>query len=148
MDGAADHGDVREGLSPRHRPWGSFAAWLAVGVAYAFAAIGLASVGLFVFPVAVLATVLLARRKAPRAALAGLVAGFGFPPLYVAFLNRSGPGQLCYSSGAMQTTCAQLLNPWPWAAIGLLFIIVGVALFLVASRRVRSAVSRPEKLPD
>ena len=99
---------------------------------------------------AILATVLLARRKAPRAALAGLVAGFGFPPLYVAFLNRDGPGQLCSYGGFLQTTttCAQLLNPWPWSAIGLLFIIAGVALFLVASRRVRSAVSRPEKLPD
>ena len=150
MDGAADRGDVREGLeglSPRHRPWGSFAAWLAVGVAYSFAAIALASIGLFVFPLVVLATVLLARRKTPRAALAGLVAGLGFPPLYVAFLNRGGPGQVCYSSGAMQTTCAQLLNPWPWAAIGLLFIIVGVALFLGLSRRGRMAASRPEKLP-
>lgn len=99
MDGAADRGDVRERLSPRHRPWGSFATWLAVGVACAFSAIALASVGLFVFPVAVLATLFLARRTAPRAGLAGLVVGFGFPPLYVAFLNRDGPGRLCSYGG-------------------------------------------------
>jgi hypothetical protein len=76
----------------RARPWVYFAVWSLTGATGAACLVGILSIGLFVLPVALAATVLLARRWSSRSGLAGLVAGLALPLLYVALLNRSGPG--------------------------------------------------------
>ena len=74
-----------------HRPWAVFIVWSVVGGAYSLALIGILSIGIFVLPVAIVATVLAARLLSTQRGLVGLLAGLGVPPLYVAFLNRGGP---------------------------------------------------------
>ncbi|MHB1787167.1 MAG: hypothetical protein ACYCS7_13685 [Acidimicrobiales bacterium] len=115
------------------RRWGSFGAWLLIGAGYALGLIGIFSIGLFVLPVAVVTTVLLARRTSSVPGLPGLIAGLGLPPFYIAYLNRAGPGNVCVTIPGGQS-CSQELSPWPWVAAGLLFVIFGVVGFLLGSR--------------
>ncbi len=70
-------------------PWVWFTAWLLVGAGYALSLIGIASIGLFVLPLPVLATVLLVRRQHATTGLPGLISGLAVPLLYVAYLNRA-----------------------------------------------------------
>jgi hypothetical protein len=113
-------------------PW--FLAWLLVGGAFALALCSLLSIGLFVLPVPVVASVLLLRRGATRACL-GLLSGAGFPLLYVAYLNRGGPGDVCSPTNGGQV-CTDELTPWPLLAAGLILLIGGAVLF---RRRLRAA---------
>ena len=80
---------------------------------------------------------LLARRAGLGAATNGLLCGAGVIPLYVAYLNRGGPGQVCTatdSAGTITSACVSESSPWPWLAAGLLLIATGAALFLVTRR--------------
>jgi hypothetical protein len=128
------------------RPWTLFFAWLVIGCLVSLGAISIASIGLFVLPAALAATVLVVRQRASWRGLSGLLAGLGMPALLVAYLNRGGPtlggcattidGQLCAGtamSGSPQTV-SQLLNPWPWLVIGVLLIAMGIAVFVFTPR--------------
>ena len=122
------------------RSRGRFGAWLLVGAAYAVGFVGIASIGIFVLPIAIIGTVLLARLPASLRGVPGLIAGLGLPPLYVAYLNRGYGGPACSTNGtAAQHTlgyqCTQALNPWPWLAAGLVLVVAGVVVFVVRSRR-------------
>ena len=114
------------------RPWNWFLAWLVVGGIWAFALISLPSVGLLVLPIALAATVLLARRS-HWAGVLGLVSGLGLPPLYVAYLNRQGPGNICTSFSSGQS-CVQEYSPWPWLTGAVLLITVGFGFFVLRYR--------------
>jgi hypothetical protein len=113
-----------------HRAWGWFGAWLLVGAAYAVGLVGILTIGIFVLPVAIIGTVLLARQPASLRGAPGLVAGLGLSPLYVAFLNRGYGGPACQTN-----QCTQALDPWPWLAAGLVLVVAGVVVFVVRSRR-------------
>ena len=78
-------------------PFGVYLAWVAVGAGLSFGVLSILSIGVFVLAVTIVATFFLARRSEAGAGVAGLVSGFGLPLLYVAFLNRSGPGTICHS---------------------------------------------------
>ena len=109
------------------REWRWYAAWLAVGALYAIAILGVFTIGVFVLPVAVVATVLLVR--SPRSLLGrpGVLAGASFPLLYVAFLNRDGPGDVC-SRNAHGGSCTQEWSPWPFLLLAAALIAVSVFL--------------------
>jgi hypothetical protein len=115
-------------------PWVWFTAWLLVGAGYALSLIGIASIGLFVLPVLVLATVLLVRRQHAISGLPGLISGLAIPLLYVAYLNRAGPGTVCTPvTGGQQ--CNYEWSPWPWLAFGVILFVLGVAAFIDRQRR-------------
>src|ERR1035441_7753758 len=86
------------------RLWAWFGAWLLTGAAWALSLVVILSIGLFVIPLAIVATVLLARRTSWRPGLPGLIAGLGAPLFYVAYLNRAGPGNVC-TAVARGTSC-------------------------------------------
>ena len=109
-----------------------FGAWVLVGAAWALVLIGAASIGVFVLPVALVATLLLARARGTAAGLPGVVAGLGLPFFYVAYLNRAGPDPRHCNVGG--THCEELMNPWPWFVIGAAFVLGGVALFAYQHR--------------
>ena len=88
-------------------PWVWFTAWLLVGAGYALSFIGIASIGLFVLPL---------------------------PVLYVAYLNRAGPGTICTTVAGGQE-CHDEWSPWPWLAVGVILFVVGVAAFIDRQRR-------------
>lgn len=98
-----------------------FVAWVVVGCALALGALSLGP--LVLFPVAV-AAVLMSRRPAARGSAYGALVGVGLLLLYVAYLNREGPGTTCWQHGTA-TGCDQHLNPLPWLAVGLALVAGG-----------------------
>src|SRR5262249_28751858 len=85
-------------------PW--FCAWFLVGALASLGLLTALTIGIFLLPVALAAGVFLATRRGARgsrAGLAGLVSGLGVPLLYVAFLNREGPGNVCTTTATGQS---------------------------------------------
>ena len=118
------------------RRWAWFAAGLVAGAALALGLLGALSIGIFVLPLAVALTVFLAIRH-PEG-LIGAISGLGLPLLYVAYLNRDGPGTVCTTS-AGGTSCADEWAPLPWALAGLVLVAAGVVVFATVGRpRTRS----------
>jgi hypothetical protein len=103
---------------------GWFWAWAAVGVV---AAVGLDIV--LLLPVAGVLAYGLSRFRGSRDHSEGTLTGAGLPFLYVAYLNRQGPGTVCYTDGHGGGGCDEYLNPWPWLAIGVVLIVAGVLLY-------------------
>ncbi len=81
--------------------------------------------GIVTVPVSAVAALLLWRRPAARRSVPGLMSGAGLVPLYVAFLNRGGPGEAC-SRTATSVTCSELVSPWPWLIAGALLVGAGL----------------------
>jgi hypothetical protein len=121
------NGETRGGL-----PW--FFAWTAVGAGYAFAILAALSIGVYVLAITVVATVLLVRSPSASSGLTGIVSGLGLPLLYVAFLNRSGPGTVCTTTLTGQS-CVDEWSPWPWLLAGVLLVVAGCGWFAVRSYR-------------
>jgi hypothetical protein len=115
------------------RAWPWFLAWFLVGAGYAVGLIGILSIGIIVLPLAIVASLVLARRAPARRGLPGLIGWIGVPPLYVAYLNRAGPGNICTQITGGQT-CTQEYSPWPWVVAGCLLVTVGVVVFVVRER--------------
>lgn len=63
-----------------------------------------------------------------RVGVLGVVSGLGLPLLFVAWVNRAGPGMSCWTS-VTGGGCDQRLDPWPWLLIGLLLVGLGIGLF-------------------
>lgn len=82
----------------------------------------------------VLATVLLVRRQPATRGLPGLISGLGVPLLYVAYLNRAGPGTICTTVTGGQE-CDDEWSPWPWLAVGVILLALGAAVFVRRQRR-------------
>jgi hypothetical protein len=104
---------------------GWFGIWMLLGAAFALGSISV--IGVFLLPAAALLTGVVARIGRSAAGLPGLVSGLGLPLFYVAYLNRAGPDP--NHCNADVTHCEELMNPWPWFAIGAGFVLGGVALF-------------------
>jgi hypothetical protein len=132
---ATNHPDHAYGESGRDVMW--FGVWSVIGAAYALAAIGAMTIGVFVLPLAVLATVFTGRQRRAAVGLPGLVSGAAFPLLYVAYLNREGPGMVCTATRGGQS-CTDEWSPWPWLAIAAALLVAGAIVFV----RRRSTVPR------
>jgi drug/metabolite transporter (DMT)-like permease len=91
--------------------YGWFAAWVVVGCALALGAVSFALGPLVFIPAAVAAVLMLRRPAARRTAFAGLI-GVGLLLLFIAYLNRDGPGDQ--------------LNPLPWLLLGVAFVAGGL----------------------
>lgn len=124
--------------SESSQSWWSFAAWATLGAAYVFGVLALLSIGIFVLAGAGLLTVLLVKSsRAPHAGVAGAISGASIPLLYVAWLNRLGPGTVCRPIPGGQQ-CDEQWNPLPFLAIGVVLALLGVAVFEARRRRARS----------
>jgi hypothetical protein len=110
-------------------PW--FVAWVMVGVGLG---LGVSVLGVFAVPVALLAAVVLGvRHHGGRAALGALV-GVGLLLLYVAYVQRKGPGTVSWHT-ATASGSDQYLDPRPWLVAGLLLVVGGVAAYAWRRRR-------------
>lgn len=100
-----------------------FVAWVVVGCALALGVVSFALGPLVLIP-AVIVAALLARKPSSRRGAYGALIGVGLLLLYVAFLNRQGPGTTCWDHGT-SSGCDEHLNPLPWLALGLAFVVSG-----------------------
>lgn len=119
------------------RRWSWFAAWAIVGAGWGLGLLGIATIGVFVLPVALVATVVLATRPGAATGLPGVVSGLGLPVLYVAYLNRGGPGTVCTSTPTSQT-CSETSNPWLWLGTALVLVAIGVLVWIRRHARASS----------
>lgn len=132
-------------MTSNGRAWLLFTGWLLTGACYLLALLTALSVGIFILPIAVAGTVVLAtRRDAPRG-LPGLLSGASLPLFLLAYLNRHGPGTYCTTSAGGSSCTEGLLNPWFLLAAGLLALGAGPALFLKIQRR---PVNRAAPIPS
>ena len=113
------------------RAW--FGAFTLLGAAWAFSLVSILSIGMVILPLATVATVVLLTRRSSRQGLPGLVAGLGAPLVYVAYLNRAGPGNVC-TAVVRGASCMQEFDPLPWLIVGLALVAAGVAAFLIRTR--------------
>ena len=106
-----------------------------MGALVAFGVAGLATIGLFLLALAaVLVALALVVPSLRPPSVPGLLVGLSTAPLYIAWLNRSGPGTVCTTT-ADSTSCTDQWSPWPLMAVGLLLAGAGVTLLLMARRR-------------
>lgn len=98
-------------------------AWVIAGAGFVFSFLAILSIGIFILPIAVLACVYAAVRSQGRG-LRLLLTGAGLPVLWIAWLNRHGPGDYCITT-AHSMSCEEMWNPWPWLACGVAPIVVG-----------------------
>ena len=108
--------------------WHWFSVWVLLGSA---AALGAVSLGpLLLLPSALVAVLVWRRPRARRSAF-GLLTGAGMLLLYVAWVQRDGPGTTCRHT-ATASGCDQHLNPLPWLVLGIILVAAG---FLAHARR-------------
>ena len=108
--------------------------WAVVGCCLAISFVSV--IGFFFLPVAALgafAGLRWGRATVPRSAL-GAVTGAGVPFLIVAYIQRKGPGTVCWRT-ATARGCDEYLDPRPW----LVLVLGGIAAFLHARARRRAA---------
>ncbi len=122
-----------------------FGCWLLAGASWVVTVLGALSIGVFVLPVAIAVTVLVATRRTSSVGLPGIISGAGLPLLYVAYLNRGGPGNVCTTFASGQS-CTQEWSPWPWLAVGVVLVVTGVAAFVTMALP-RSGIQSRKK-PD
>ncbi len=90
-----------------------FGVWLLVGAGYGAGLLASLSIGVPIVLGAVVGSALpVARRVGGGASAFGVISGFGLPLLYIAFINRGGPGTICTMTASSQS-CVEEFSPWP-----------------------------------
>jgi hypothetical protein len=102
---------------------GWFWAWALLGLAAALAAVSLGPI--LLAPVIAIAW-LMASRSSIRGSAFGLLSGAGALLLYVAWVQRAGPGTTCWQTQTA-SGCDQHLNPLPWLIVGIALFVGGIA---------------------
>lgn len=121
-------------------PWDGIGWWTLVGALAGFVVLALLTIGVFVAPlVVVLGAGGLVSSRLRRGMAPGLLLGLSTAPLWLAWLNRSGPGTVCETTPVSQS-CGEQLSPWPLLALAV--VLAGAGLALV-HRTVRTAVRTP-----
>jgi hypothetical protein len=103
--------------------WGWFCVWVVVGASIALSVVSLGP--LFLVAILAVATVGALRRPQIWRSAFGLLTGIGALLLYVAWVQRDGPGTTCWRT-ATAAGCDQHLNPLPWLALGIAFFVAGI----------------------
>jgi hypothetical protein len=89
------------------------------------AALGFVSLGVLVLaPVAAIGALMASSPEIRRSAF-GLLTGVGVLLLYVAWVQRAGPGTTCWQTGTA-SGCDEHLNPLPWLLAGIAAFVGGI----------------------
>jgi hypothetical protein len=110
---------------------GWFWAWAIVGAAFGLT---LSSLGLLVLLPAMLVASLMAANPRIRDSAFGLLTGAGLFSLFIAYVQRKGPREVCWSKG-MSNGCDTYLDPRPWLVAGIVFAAVGLVGHALRSHR-------------
>jgi hypothetical protein len=116
-------------MERRADSWPAFALWCVAGAGASLGVLSLLTIGPFVLLLTLVLCGLLLWRLDFGAGMAGLLSGASLPVLYVAWLNRAGPGTVCTTSLTEQR-CDDEWSPWPFLVVALLMIVAGVVAFV------------------
>jgi hypothetical protein len=106
----------------------AYAWWVVVGALLGIGIAALLSIGVVLLLLAAVLSVIGARMPALQNRSASAIpAGVGVAVLYLAWLNRGGPGEVCTSS-ANATTCQEAWSPWPFVAVAALLVAASVVM--------------------
>lgn len=110
--------------------------WAATGAIVSFGVVSILTIGVFLLPIGLVLVIAGVAWKASRneSAIAA-VGGLAAAPLYLAWLNRKGPGTVCETLPDGVNSCSERWSPWPFLAVAAILLIVSIA---AASRRRRS----------
>ena len=112
----------------------SYAGWCVAGAGLSLGVLSLLTIGPFVLLVTFALCGWMLWRQGFGAGMAGIVTGAAVPLLYVAWLNRDGPGQVCTRT-AISESCGDEWSPWPLLAAAVVLVVVGIVMFAVLRRR-------------
>jgi hypothetical protein len=109
-------------------PWWAYGLWGVVGLLFGFGLAALLTIGaFFLLAAAVLALLALRLPACRNASAVAMLCGAGAVPLYIAWLNRDGPGEVCRSSVGGES-CLQEWSPWPFVAAAVVLVVGGLLL--------------------
>ena len=114
--------------------WGAFCGWGVAGLGMGLGVLSILTIGPFVLLFTLILCGVLLFKPGPGSAMAGVICGAAVPPLWVAWLNRDGPGTVCTTS-ATATSCTDEWTPWPFVVVALVLVVAGVAVFARLRRR-------------
>ena len=117
-----------------------FGGWVVFGLLVGFALLcsisSLIPALVLVIPALIVLGRWLEQRRGGSAVYWGIALGAASAPLFLAYLNRHGPGTYCHAiSGGEE--CAEQWDPRPWLGIALALAAAGVAGFVLQARRAR-----------
>jgi hypothetical protein len=127
--------------------WQAFAEWALGAALLSLAAIGAASIGVFIFPFALLGLLIVARRNREWPEGAGCLTGIGGVCLFVGFGNLdympcpTMPIRIRVVEGMRGSFSCGGPEPMPWLAFGLLLIAAGIVMYWIPRRRSLAAVT-------
>ena len=112
-------------------PLWAYAWWFAVGALGCVGLVGLLTIGMpFLLVAAGLAVGGSFIEATRNRSIAASAAGLSVIPLYLAWLNKDGPGEVCkpHNGGTM---CGSEASPWPFLIVAVLMIATSIALIVV-----------------
>lgn len=121
--------------TPRTGPTG-FWSWLVGGAVFTFLGLSLPSALVVGFPLAAVVAAVLSWRSW----LPGYLLGTSLPLLWVAWMNRLGPGWVTYETDTGGGG-SELLDPLPWLLVGAGLALVAGALLALGRRH---NIARPD----
>lgn len=131
MPGGPGRGGVAQGPGDSVR---AFLGWCVAGAGLCLGVVSILTIGPFVLLAALVLCASLLWRQGFGSSLTGLVSGAAVPLLYVAWLNRGGPGESCHGDDRA-LTCTDEWSPWPFVVVAAALFVSGIALFVRLRRR-------------
>ncbi|HEX4472895.1 MAG TPA: hypothetical protein VH085_13065 [Nocardioides sp.] len=107
----------------------AFLGWCVLGATACLGVLSLLTIGPFVLLLTLMLAGLMLWRVDFGWAMAGMISGASAPLLYVAWLNRGGPGSVCTFSADGGQSCGDEWSPWPFLVVAVLLAAAGVAVF-------------------
>lgn len=116
------------------RETGSIAYWVLVGALGAFGLAAILTIGWFFLVLAVgLTGFAFARRRVDARMWPTALIGGAAAPLYIAWLNRRGPGEICeFDAGGVE--CIEQWSPWPFLVVAVLLVSLGVVFVRILAK--------------
>ena len=111
--------------------WAGFIVFAVIGAGFILGFLTLSV--LFVAPIVVAVVVAVVRPNVLKSAF-GLMAGAGSVLIYVAYVQRRGPGTVCWQT-ATASGGEDYLSPWPWLVVGVALVVAGILAHLSRMRR-------------
>jgi len=117
-------------------PW-HYVLWLLVGALGGLGVLSLLTIGPLLLLATGALTVLCVVLRLLNRSITALPAGLAVPVLYLAWLNRGGPGDVCDANG-----CTGEWSPWPFVAVAVVTTVSLILLLVFAFSTKRGVLFR------